>query len=54
VKNIYKNSYPNGKIYVGKGFTNRINYFGSTSSGLIEMDYSNEERIDSNIYKKVL
>jgi len=53
VKNIYRITYPNGKIYVGKGFTNTINYFESASSVLIEKDFSNEERRDVTIRKEV-
>ena len=36
MKVIYKITYPNGKIYVGKDPTDSINYFGSADSGLIE------------------
>ena len=29
MKIIYKVTYPNGKIYIGKDLTDSINYFGS-------------------------
>jgi hypothetical protein len=31
MKIIYKITYPNGKIYVGKDLTDSINYFGSAA-----------------------
>ena len=39
MKVIYKVTYPNGKIYVGKDLTDSINYFGSADDGLIERDF---------------
>ena len=36
MKVIYKITYPNGKIYIGKDLTDSINYFGSANSKLIE------------------
>ncbi len=54
VKVIYKITYPNGKIYVGKDLTNTLNYFGSASSRLIEKDFSPKERRDFSIRKEVL
>jgi len=35
MKVIYKITYPNGKIYIGKDLTDSINYFGSANSELI-------------------
>jgi hypothetical protein len=40
MKVIYKITYPNGKIYVGKGLTDSINYFGSADGTLIEKDFT--------------
>ena len=34
MKIVYKVTYPNGKIYVGKDLTNTITYFGSPNSPL--------------------
>lgn len=54
MKVIYKITYPNGKIYVGKDLTDSINYFGSASSKLIEKDFTREERRDFTIRKEIL
>ncbi|VAX32793.1 FIG00518700: hypothetical protein [hydrothermal vent metagenome] len=54
MKVIYKITYPNGKIYIGKDLTNSINYFGSASSSLIEKDFTREQRRDFTIRKEIL
>ena len=54
MKVIYKITYPNGKIYVGKDLTDTINYFGSADSGLIERDFSREQRRDFTIRREIL
>jgi hypothetical protein len=54
MKIIYKITYPNGKIYVGKDLTDTINYFGSANSKLIEADFSREQRRDFTIRREVL
>jgi amidase len=51
---VYKITYPNGKIYVGKDLTNNINYFGSADSELISRDFSKEERARFVICREVL
>lgn len=53
-KIIYKITYPNGKIYIGKDLTNSINYFGSANSRLIEKDFNEEERKDFTIRREIL
>ena len=53
-KIIYKITYPNGKIYIGKDLTNSINYWGSASSELIARDFSLEERLDMTIRREVI
>lgn len=53
-KIIYKITYPNGKVYIGKDLTNSINYFGSASSALIAEDFTDEERMDFTIRREVL
>jgi hypothetical protein len=50
----YKITYPNGKIYVGKDLTDSINYFGSADDGLIERDFSREQRRAFTIRKEIL
>jgi hypothetical protein len=54
MKVIYKITYPNGKIYIGKDLTDSINYFGSASHRLIAQDFSREERRDFTIRKEIL
>lgn len=54
MKVIYKITYPNGKIYVGKDITDSINYFGSASSELIAKDFTQEQRRDFTIRKEIL
>ena len=54
MKVIYKITYPNGKIYVGKDLTDTLNYFGSADSRLIEADFTREERLDFSIRKAIL
>ena len=53
-KVIYKITYPNGKIYIGKDLTDSINYFGSANSELIAKDFSIEERMDFTIRKQII
>ncbi len=53
-KIIYKITYPNGKIYIGKDLTNSINYFGSANSKLIEKDFNDYERNDFTIRREIL
>ena len=54
MKVIYKITYPNGKIYVGKDLTNTLNYFGSASSTLIEQDFTREQIRDFSIRKEII
>jgi hypothetical protein len=57
MKYIYKITYPNGKIYIGKDATGSfMTYFGSTHSGelFIERDFSWEQMQDFSIRKQIL
>jgi len=54
MKVIYKITYPNGKIYIGKDLTDSINYFGSADSKIIERDFTREQRRDFTIRKETL
>lgn len=54
MKVVYKITYPNGKIYIGKDLTGTLNYFGSADSRLIEKDFSLKERRDFTIRKEIL
>jgi hypothetical protein len=53
-KIIYKITYPNGKIYIGKDLTDTITYFGSVNSELVAKDFTDEERKDFTIRKEIL
>ena len=53
-KVIYKITYPNGKIYIGKDLVDTLNYFGSANSKLIEKDFTREQRRDLTIRKEIL
>jgi hypothetical protein len=54
VRIVYKLTYPNGKIYVGKDMTNSINYFGSASHKLVAADFTPEQRRDFTIRRQIL
>lgn len=54
IKNIYKITYPNGKIYIGKDLTNTLNYFGSADSSIIEKDFSEIEKKCFTIKKEII
>ena len=53
-KVLYKITYPNGKIYIGKDLTNTLTYFGSVNSDMVEKDFTEEERKDFSIRKEIL
>ena len=53
-KVLYKITYPNGKIYIGKDLTNTLTYFGSVNSDLVENDFTEEEKRDFTIRKEIL
>jgi hypothetical protein len=54
LKVIYKITYPNGKIYIGKDLTDSINYFGSAKHSLIAEDFAREQRRDFTVRKEIL
>jgi hypothetical protein len=54
LKIIYKITYPNGKIYIGKDLTNTFRYFGSPNSKLLEADFTEEQRKDFTIRRQVI
>jgi len=53
-KVVYKITYPNGKIYIGKDTTNSINYFGSADDDYIALDFTEEQRLDMTIRKEII
>jgi hypothetical protein len=54
VKYVFKITYPNGKIYVGKDLTGSANYFGSAQSALVAADFTPEQLRDFTIRREVL
>jgi hypothetical protein len=54
MKIIYKITYPNGKIYIGKDLTDSANYFGSANHALIASDFTREQRKDFTIRREIL
>ncbi|WP_213455763.1 GIY-YIG nuclease family protein [Rhizomonospora bruguierae] len=54
MKIVYRITYPNGKIYIGKDLTGTLTYFGTPNSRLVERDFNYEERRDFTIRKEVL
>jgi len=57
MKQIYKITYPTGKIYIGKDSIGSHRYFGSPDMELINQDFENiskEKRLDYTIRKQIL
>ncbi|WP_166826492.1 GIY-YIG nuclease family protein [Thalassoroseus pseudoceratinae] len=54
MKVIFKITYPNGKIYVGKDLTGTLTYFGSVNSSLVAADFSDAEQRDFTVRKEIL
>ena len=55
MKVIYKITYPNGKIYVGKDSTgNNMKYFGSPYRKYVEKDFSWKQQQDITLRKQIL
>ncbi len=53
-KVIYKITYLNGKIYIGKDLTNSLTYFGSVNNDVVAQDFSEEEQRDFSIRKQII
>jgi len=51
---VYKITYPNGKVYIGRDRTNSINYFGGASSALIAEDFPPDARRTFTITREIL
>ena len=51
---IYKITYPNGKIYVGQDRTGTLLYFGSANRLGVASDFTAEERLDFTVRKQIL
>ena len=53
MKVVYKITYPNNRIYVGKDRADGITYFGSASDALITEDFPREQRRDFSIGREI-
>ena len=51
---IYRITYPNGKIYVGKDLTDTVAYFGSVDSDLIQADFPPDQTDVFTVTKEIL
>jgi hypothetical protein len=55
MKVIYKITYPNGKIYIGKDSTgDNLRYFGSPDREYLEKDFPLERQQDITLRKEIL
>jgi hypothetical protein len=57
MKQIYKITYPTGKIYIGKDSVGSYRYYGSPNMDVVNKDFMNlpeEVRKDFNIRKQIL
>ena len=54
MKQIYKITYPNKKIYIGKDLTGTLTYFGSVDSKYVEQDFTMDEKKCFSIKKDIL
>lgn len=54
---VYKVTFPNGKIYIGKdigGLGHSIRYFGSWNSETVSADFTKEQLSDFSLRKEIL
>jgi hypothetical protein len=51
---IYRITYLNRKIYVGKDLTDTLTYLGSVNSRLVECDFTREQRRDFTVRKEIV
>jgi hypothetical protein len=54
---VYKLTFPNGKIYVGKDIGSvghSLRYFGSWDNEIVERDFSKEELSDFSLRKEII
>jgi hypothetical protein len=54
MKQVYRITYPNNKIYIGKDLTGTLTYFGSVDSKYVEMDFTPEQKKCFTIIKEIL
>jgi hypothetical protein len=53
-KQVYKITFPNGKIYVGKDLTGTLTYFGSFDEDYVSKDFPEQQRKLFTITKEIL
>ena len=53
-KVIYKITYSNRKIHIGKDLTNTLTYFGSVKSDYVAKDFTEKEMKDFTIRKEII
>lgn len=54
---VYKITFPNGKIYIGKdegGQGHSLSYFGSWNTGLVEQDFDKSQLADFTLRKQII
>ena len=54
---VYKITFPNGKIYIGKdigGNGHSMRYFGSWDNALVENDFTKEQLSDFSLRKEII
>jgi hypothetical protein len=54
---VYKLTFPNGKIYIGKdigGEGHSLRYFGSWNNAIVEADFTSEQLKDFSVRKEIL
>jgi hypothetical protein len=54
MKQVYKITYPNGKIYIGQDITGSLLYFGSARSADVARDFTAEEMHCFTVTKEIL
>lgn len=57
MKQVYKITYPTGKIYIGKDSYGSNRYMGSPNPDIVNMDFAeltNAQRLDYTIRKEIL
>ena len=57
MKQIYKITYPTGKIYIGKDSVGSCRYFGSPDIDIVNADFEKlpkEKRMDYSVRKQIL
>jgi hypothetical protein len=54
VNQVYKITFPNGKIYIGQDVTGTLRYFGSWKVDLVAADLTAEQLRDLTLRKQIL